>query len=78
MCVSAESLFNPLFKFLACVDLHERTCTISYSGDSYFSAQLSVNLRRTARYSFGCVCSFLVQRAEEVVREVEQLSVKLK
>lgn len=44
------------------------------------SQLIPVDLWRTGRYgySFGCVCRVLVQRAEEVVREGEQLSMKLK
>lgn len=48
-----------------------------YSGDSYFSAQLTpVNFQRTARYGygFGCVCRVLAQRAEVVVWEGKLLS----
>lgn len=40
-----------------CVDQHERTCTHSWSGDSYFSAQLiPVNLQRTKIRCFTSDC----------------------
>lgn len=48
-CLCAESLFNLLFKFLACVDPHERTCTISYSGDLFFCSIYSCKFMKNSK-----------------------------